>query len=146
MPIWAKSCHLSENYRIRDQNCARKYLYDRSLNLHKVSIIIPFYDELWSVLLRTIHSVIARSPEELLMEIMLVDDNSSKENLKTSLENYIQWLPKIRLLRNKEREGLIRARMIGARQAKGDILIFLDAHVEVNKGWLEPLVAENSAG
>ena len=120
----------------------QKIPYDRSLNLHKVSIIIPFYDELWSVLLRTIHSVIARSPEELLMEIILVDDNSSKENLKTPLENYIQWLPKIRLLRNKEREGLIRARMIGARQAKGDILIFLDAHVEVNKGWLEPLVAE----
>ena len=116
--------------------------YDRSLNRHKVSIIIPFYDELWSVLLRNIHSVIARSPEEFLMEIVLVDDNSSKENLKTPLENYIQWVPKIRLLRNKEREGLIRARMIGARQAKGDILIFLDAHVEVNVGWLEPLVAE----
>ena len=116
--------------------------YEKSLYLHKVSVIIPFYDELWSVLLRNIHSLLARSPEELLLEILLVDDNSLKENLKAPLENYIQWLPKIRLLRNREREGLIRSRMIGARQAKGDILVFLDAHVEVNDGWLEPLVIE----
>ena len=108
---------------------------------HRVSVVMPFHNELWSVLLRSIHNILAHSPIDLLQEILLVDDNSSKENLKAPLESYLQWLPKIRLLRTRERVGLIKARMVGARQAKGNILVFLDAHVEVNKQWLEPLVA-----
>ncbi len=106
-----------------------------------VSVIIPFHNELWANLLRTIHSILQHSPSHLLREILLVDDLSSLENLKTPLENYIQWLPKIRLLRTKQREGLIRSRMVGARHARGSVLVFLDAHVEVTTGWLEPLVS-----
>ena len=47
----------------------------------------------------------------------------------------------IHIIKAKKREGLIRGRMIGARKAKGDILVFLDSHCEVNTNWLEPLVA-----
>ena len=41
----------------------------------------------------------------------------------------------VRLLRTDRRSGLIRARMTGARAARGDVLIMLDAHVEVNTMW-----------
>jgi len=44
------------------------------------------------------------------------------------------------MLKAAEREGLIRGRVIGARQAVGDILVFLDSHCEVNHHWLQPLV------
>ena len=46
------------------------------------------------------------------------------------------------MLHSKERLGLIRGRSAAARNATGDVLLFLDSHCEVNKGWLEPLLFE----
>ena len=107
---------------------------------HKVSIIVPFHNEMWAVLLRTVHSLLDNSPPELLHEIILVDDCSNFDNLLAPLTAYVKAFPKIRLFRLKQREGLIRARVAGARLATGDILAFIDAHVECGSSWLEPLV------
>ncbi|VDL99592.1 unnamed protein product [Schistocephalus solidus] len=42
----------------------------------------------------------------------------------------------ISIFRNAHREGLIRSRLIGARLAKADALVFLDSHIRVSEDWL----------
>uniref|UniRef100_A0A8C2H609 Polypeptide N-acetylgalactosaminyltransferase n=1 Tax=Cyprinus carpio TaxID=7962 RepID=A0A8C2H609_CYPCA len=128
---------------IRHPNCKTK-LYTE--DLPNTSIIIPFHNEGWSSLLRTVHSVLNRSPPQLIAEIILVDDFSDKEHLKAPLEEYMVRLPKVRILRTKKREGLIRTRLLGAAAAKGQVITFLDSHCEANVNWLPPLldrIAEN---
>ncbi|VDN31194.1 unnamed protein product [Gongylonema pulchrum] len=111
-------------------------------DLPTASVVIAFHNEGWSPLMRTVHSVLLRSPPQLLKEIIMVDDFSDKEHLKDRLDNYLkQFNGKVRLVRNTEREGLIRTRSIGAKEAAGDVVIFLDAHCEVNINWLPPLLA-----
>uniref|UniRef100_A0A3P9KE58 Polypeptide N-acetylgalactosaminyltransferase n=1 Tax=Oryzias latipes TaxID=8090 RepID=A0A3P9KE58_ORYLA len=122
---------------IRHENCRQKLYAEK---LPNTSIIIPFHNEGWSSLLRTVHSVINRSPPRLVAEIILVDDFSDKEHLKVALEEYMKRFPKIRILRTKKREGLIRTRLLGAGAAKGEVITFLDSHCEANVNWLPPLL------
>lgn len=111
-------------------------------DLPKTSVIIVFHNEGFSVLMRTVHSVINRSPDYILHEIVLVDDFSDKANLKGKLDKYIErFNGKVRIIRNKEREGLIRTRSRGAKEATGEVIVYLDAHCEVNTNWLPPLLA-----
>ncbi|KAG9347550.1 hypothetical protein JZ751_005118 [Albula glossodonta] len=88
--------------------------------LPPTSIIITFHNEARSTLLRTVKSVLNRTPMHLIHEIIL--------------------LPKVKCLRNSQREGLIRSRVRGADAARAGILTFLDSHCEVNKDWLPPLL------
>ncbi|CRL03928.1 CLUMA_CG017049, isoform A [Clunio marinus] len=125
---------------LRHPNCKElKYLQE----LPTVSVVIPFYNDHLSVLLRTVHSVINRSPKKLLREIILVNDRSTKEFLYEPLKTYIKenFPPdKVKLLELPKRSGLIWARLAGARSARGDVLIFLDSHTEANTNWLPPLL------
>jgi polypeptide N-acetylgalactosaminyltransferase len=110
-------------------------------NLPKTSIIIVFHNEAWSVLLRTLWSVINRSRADLVHEILLIDDASTRTFLREQLDDYVAKLPiTTRVLRLQSREGLVSARLLGAQNAKGEVLTFLDAHCECNTGWLEPLL------
>lgn len=94
----------------------RKIEYPKKLPT--TSIIIVIHNEILKTLLRTIWSVIDRSPSELLKEIILVDDASTL-TVYQSLENNIAKLPvTVKIIRNKNREGLIRARIKGAKMAK----------------------------
>lgn len=105
----------------------------------KASIIICYYNEAPSTLLRTIYSVLKRSPIDLIEEIIIVDDYSEIPYHIDRMLSYVNF-PLLKMIRTKKREGLIRARLVGAQQATGKILIFLDSHVEANVGWLEPLL------
>ncbi|NXX32876.1 GALT5 acetylgalactosaminyltransferase, partial [Nicator chloris] len=100
----------------RPAGCSEQQVHD---DLPSTSIIMCFVDEVWSALLRSVHSVLSRSPPHLIEEIILVDDFSTKEYLKEQLDTYMSRFPKVKILRLKERHGLIRARLAGAEVAKG---------------------------
>ncbi|KAL3832393.1 hypothetical protein ACJMK2_024040 [Sinanodonta woodiana] len=126
---------------VRDERC-KSLTYPK--DLPTASVIIIFHNEAWSPLLRTAHSVVNRSPPEYLHEVILLDDFSDREGLGEKLLNYVAetWPDGVvRVVRTKERSGLIRARLAGAKAATGDVLIFLDSHCEAGPGWLEPLLA-----
>ena len=125
---------------VRDPACKSVH-YPPPRDLPPTSIIICFHNEAWSVLLRTVHSILNRSPRRLVKEIILVDDYSNKAHLGQQLEDYVKQLRIVKVVRATKREGLIRARLLGAREATAPVLTFLDSHCECAEGWLEPLLA-----
>ncbi|XP_053690363.1 putative polypeptide N-acetylgalactosaminyltransferase 9 [Sabethes cyaneus] len=129
----------------RDQWCKEPGRYQD--DLPPTSVIICFHNEAWSVLLRTVHSVLDRSPEHLVKEVILVDDFSDMPHTQKQLEDYFEAYPRVKIVRAPKREGLIRARLLGARYATAPVLTYLDSHCECTTGWLEPLldrIAKNS--
>ena len=88
---------------LRDPACLA--LGPPSFPLPDVSVIITYRNEPRSTLLRTLVSVLERSPKDVLREIILVDDNNEDE----SVGREVAGLEKVRLLWNPQREGLIYA-------------------------------------
>ncbi|CAC5367328.1 GALNT [Mytilus coruscus] len=106
-----------------NKGCTKSY---DIFELPPVSVIIPFRDESWSVLLRTVHSILDRTPSYLLREIILVDDGSKKGELKTKLDIYLSHLYMQR----------------GIDQTIEDVIVVMDSHQEVAEVWLEPLLQQ----
>jgi len=109
-------------------------------HLPNTSVVVCFHNEAWSVLLRTVHSILNRSPSHLIDSIVLVDDASTMDHLKSDLEIYMAQYPKVKIVRAPERVGLIRARLLGAEHVTAPVLTYLDSHCECTEGWLEPLL------
>lgn len=99
--------HLSYNRTLQDARNPLCRTQHANLNeLPTTSIIIIFYNEPYSVLVRTVHSVLNTVDSRLLKEIILVDDSSSNTVLKGKLDYYVQTrLPAnvVKIIRLKHR-------------------------------------------
>lgn len=64
------------------------------------SILITFYNEPLSTLLRTVHSVLNLTPPPMLREIILIDDHSDSAANRPGgpLDDYVRHLPKVKLV------------------------------------------------
>ena len=67
---------------------------------------------------------------------------------ETYLNNYVNHVfgDVVRVLTKpgSEPHGIIRARSVGIKAAKGEVVVVLDAHEEVQEKWLQPLLLEIS--
>ncbi|XP_027712212.1 probable polypeptide N-acetylgalactosaminyltransferase 8 [Vombatus ursinus] len=127
----------------RSRRCLQKQ-YPHQLST--LSVILTLLNEAMSVIHRAIISIIDKTPPHLLKELILVDDFSSNEELKRDLDKQIQLYNKkypklLKLIHHTRRRGLTQARLSGYQAATADVVAILDAHVEVNTGWAEPILA-----
>ncbi|XP_054163141.1 polypeptide N-acetylgalactosaminyltransferase 11-like [Oppia nitens] len=127
----------------RNPLCQTSQPYIPLSDLPIASVIICFFNEDFTTLLRTVYSVLERTDHRILHEILLVDDFSDDAYIKDKLRDFVdKELPnKVKLIRTPERAGLIRARMYGAYHSTGQTMVFLDSHCEVNTDWLPPLLS-----
>lgn len=102
-----------------DYRCGECQRQEHPAELPAASIILSFHNEAWSLIFRSVQSIIDRSPHQLIEEIILVDDASTWTVLNRPLADYVEMLPvPVKLIRTQTRVGSIRARLIGAREAK----------------------------
>jgi glycosyltransferase involved in cell wall biosynthesis len=102
----------------------------------RASIIIATHNE-GEALSKTIESCIETSAG-LDHEIILADDASTDGSVELAERRFTQ----VRVHRHPERQGVSPTRVLGARNAKGEVLVFVDGHTNPAPGSLARLVAD----
>lgn len=105
------------------------------------SIIIPTYNEAEDIE-KSLHKILSQKyPHK---EIIVVD-SASTDGTTEILENYAK-LQKIHLIKEKARNGVSAARNLGAKNAQGDVLLFLNADVVLDQDFLDKVVVHYQKG
>ncbi|HEX6373182.1 MAG TPA: glycosyltransferase family 2 protein [Longimicrobium sp.] len=102
------------------------------------SIIIPFYDNqrLLDLCLRNLFATI----DEAECEVLVIIDNPQQEGLRPSTHG------PVRLVRPGVNLGYSGACNLGAWEARGQTLVFLDSDIVPEAGWLPALAARHRSG
>lgn len=100
-----------------------------------VSVIVPTYKEK-KVLEDCIESLGTQTFSDF--EIIVVDDGSN-DGSKEILKNLAKTLPNFKFF-TQEHKGAGAARNLGAKHAKGEVLVFVDADMTFDKNFLKQLV------
>jgi len=106
-----------------------------------VSVVVPALDE-GANLVDTVTLALAHAGRDDV-ECVVVADGSERLDAAGSLAALRERFAgdgRVKLLETP-RQGVGRARNAGARHARGELLVFLDAHCWVPEGWLEELIA-----
>ena len=104
-----------------------------------VSILIPFRDE--PRLLRTcVDSIAATTGKHASVELVLIDNGSSDPETHTLVERLADS-PDVRVLTDPRPFNWAALNNAGAREAAGDVLLFLNNDIEAHQsGWLSALL------
>lgn len=93
----------------------------------RVSMVIPSYNE-GAMIARTAQNLHATM--HVAGEVIVVDDSSTDGSCDA-----IDTLPGVRVLRPTRRLGASAARNFGAQNARGETLVFCDAHILASDDW-----------
>ena len=104
----------------------------------RVSIVIAARQEAENVR-RTVDSILP-TIDDSDVEIVLVDDGSTDDSFAFLSEEPYDSDRRLRRFRFQVPVGCIRARHKGASLARGDYLVFFDAHMALPAGWLGGLI------
>jgi polypeptide N-acetylgalactosaminyltransferase len=130
----------------------RHYRFDESA-MPTVSVIMTTQNEPHDWVSLSVESILARTPPDLLVEVIVVDDNGVPghhglpENIRLNVDesewDYIRALsPKVKVIKHDDREGCARSRLTGAKAATGEVLMFVDSHIEMLSGtWYQHLAS-----
>jgi glycosyltransferase involved in cell wall biosynthesis len=113
------------------EQAARLFRGDRAM---RISVILPATNE--SVLLRrTVEQFAATLPPD--SEVIVVD-NGSTDGCADFLAE--ESRDNVHLIRSTQPLGVAAARNRGLAEARGEIVVFSDAHIDVPERWWEPIV------
>jgi GT2 family glycosyltransferase len=99
----------------------------------RVSVVVPAFNHVRETL-ECVAAIAAHTPSHDY-EVVVVDDASSDET-----PALLPLVANLRTLRNGANGGFIASSNRGAREARGEYLVFLNNDAQVTPGWLEPLV------
>lgn len=100
----------------------------------RISVILPATNE--SVMLeRTVEQFVATLPEK--SEVIVIDNGSTDGCADFLAEG--KW-ENVHLIRSIEPLGVSAARNRGLAEARGEVVVFCDAHMDVPERWWQPLV------
>ena len=102
----------------------------------RASLIIAAHNEndrLW----RTVASCVETSAG-LDCEIVIADDASWDDSVEETLRRF----PQVRVVRHEGRKGASPTKDLGARHARGEVLIFLDGHTKPEPGAIQRLIED----
>jgi glycosyltransferase involved in cell wall biosynthesis len=107
------------------------------MNKVKLSVIITTRDR--ELLLRSCLDSIVKNNLTIPYEVIIVDDASSDGTNKIDSNEY----PHLNLIviRNKQQLMMVRSRNLGARNAKGEFVLFVDDDNEIDTNMVESLIS-----
>lgn len=102
----------------------------------RLSVVIPCYND--ADVLPEQLDALARQEWNRSWEVVIAD-NGSTDGSREVAETYRDRLPRLRIVDASDRKGPAHARNVGAREARGELLVFVDADDVVAPGWLAAL-------